>query len=393
MSMFTVTPQGVITVDTGDIRADFETAYREALGADLDVKTGTPQGNMIVNDTATLTRAQAEVVNIANSFSPYYTTGHALDVSGAFWGYFRKSAQATTVVATLSGQAGTIVPAGSIASDGTYDYKSLDTAVIGENGTTTVQFSCTVPGPIPCPPNTLTTMVTQISGWESVNNSFNGVLGFDTEPDNVFRARITANWLNVRGRSILGAIVDNIAALNGVVSVVGRENPSNTQNTIDGVVMPPHSIYLAILGGQGTDIAQTIAAQKTLGAATVGNTEITFTDDVINYNYVYRIQRPNTLPIGVQIKYAANNYTGADIDQQIRDTVMAYIANNPFKIGQVVSGNILAQALNGFNQIDLLSFKVRSGTTGDYVDFIDTTISQIPNLSSADIVIEEVSHV
>lgn len=348
---------------------------------------------MIINDTATLTRAQAEVVNIANSFSPYYTTGHALDVSGAFWGYFRKSAQATTVVATLSGQAGTIVPAGSIASDGTYDYKSLDTAVIGENGTTTVQFSCTVPGSIPCPPNTLTTMVSQISGWESVNNSFNGVLGFDTEPDNVFRARITANWLNVRGRSILGAIVDNIAALNGVVSVVGRENPSNTQNTIDGVVIPPHSIYLAILGGQGTDIAQTIAAQKTLGAGTVGNTDITFTDDVINYNYVYHIQRPNTLPIGVQIKYAANNYTGADIDQQIRDTVMAYIANNPFKIGQVVSGNILAQALNGFNHIDLLSFKVRSGTTGDYVDFIDTTISQIPNLSSDDIVIKEVSHV
>lgn len=65
-------------------KADFEEAYKGALGANINLESSTFQGQMITNDTATLTKAMNEVVNIANSFSVYTATGQALDVAAAF---------------------------------------------------------------------------------------------------------------------------------------------------------------------------------------------------------------------------------------------------------------------------------------------------------------------
>ena len=86
MSIFSVTPQGVITVDTSSIKGDFQEAYKGALGANLNLDDSTVQGQFIITDTKMLTTAQGEVVNIANSFSVYYATGPALDVAAAFFG-------------------------------------------------------------------------------------------------------------------------------------------------------------------------------------------------------------------------------------------------------------------------------------------------------------------
>ena len=120
MSLFSVTNQGVITVDTSEIKSDFEEAYKGALGANINLESSTFQGQMITNDTATLTKAMNEVVNIANSFSVYTATGQALDVAAAFFGYYRKQGVGTVVTATLSGTANTVIEEGDLASDGTY---------------------------------------------------------------------------------------------------------------------------------------------------------------------------------------------------------------------------------------------------------------------------------
>lgn len=390
MSLFSVTPQGVITVDTSSIRSDFVTAYTAALGADLDTDVSTAAGQLITNDTQMLTTAQQECVNMANDYNVYYATGHALDVAAAFYGYYRKAAIATVVVATISGTAGTIIPSGSIVSDGTNEYKLLNNITIGEGGNVNAQFQAIIPGPIACPANTLTKIITAIPGWDAVNNPYDGIIGANSESDNMFRGRITANWLNKRARSILGAIIDNIAALPDVISVIGRENPTKTQQTIDGVVMAPNSIYIAVVGGEGGQIAKILAGQKTLGAATVGNTTVGWTDEDINYNYTYNIGRPSPVALQVLVQYRSNNYTGADIGTQIQQTIMSYISGNPFLIGQVVSGAELASALREFNQADLLSIKVRVKGQEDWGDYVNITISQIASLSLSDITIEAV---
>ena len=388
MSLFNVTDQGVITVDTADIRAEFEQAYKEALGADLNLDVSTPVGQLVVNDTTALTTAMAECVAIANETSVYSATGQALDVAAARSGYYRKTATPTTVVATLTGNNGTTIPAGSKASDGEHEYVLLDTVTIPVSGSVMAQFQCTEPGNIPCPAGTLTSIITTISGWDTITNANDGVVGVENETDNAFRDRITANYLNKRARSILGAIVDNIAALPDVISVVGYENPTANTEVHDGITMTPHSICVSVFGGSGPEIARVLGEQKTLGATTIGNTTVSYMDGLVNYQYDYKIYRPAELPIYVDIEYAPNSYTGASTVSDITGLITEYIANNPLKIGQTITGNYISMALNGYNKVDVLAVKV--STDGETLaDYVVANMTQIPTISSANITVTE----
>jgi len=384
MSRFSVTPNGVITVDTVDIKAEFEEAYKGALGADLNLEASTPQGQMIISDTASYVAMQSEIVNIANNYSVFYASGHALDVAGSRYGYYRKQGTATIVVATVTGASGTTIPAGSMVSDGTNQYLTQDTVTLGTAGNTTVQVKCTVPGNIACPASTLDTIETPIAGWDSVTNIYAGIPGYDSESDNAFRERITANMLQKRARSALGAIVDNIAAINDVVSVVGRENVADTTQTIDGIEMLPHSIYLAILGGDNTTIAKTIAAQKTLGAATNGNTVVSYLDNDIGYTYQYKVQRPQQVQLNILVTYSDTLYTPVDAQARIKSLIMEYVANNPFKIGQTITGADLSKALQSYDVIDLLSVEVAIAGN-NYKTYVRTKINQVAGLSAENI--------
>lgn len=387
MSLFTVTNQGVITVDTSEIRSDFEQAYKEALGADLNTDVSTAAGQLITNDTRALTIAQQECVTIANESNVYFATGHALDVAASFYGYYRKHGVPTTVVATLTGSSGTSIPAGVKVSDGTNEYVLLDRTTIPSTGAVTAEFQCTNPGPIECPAGTLTDIVTTISGWDGVTNASDGIVGYDTESDNIFRNRITANFLNKRARAILGATIDNVAAINDVISAVGGENPTDETATVNGIEMPPHSIYLTVLGGSDATIARVIAEQKTLGAATVGNTDVAYTDPRINYQYAYKIFRPEIVPIYVQVQYVTNAYTPANADTQIIGLITEYVQQNPFGVGQMVSGNKLAVALAEYNKVDLLAIKVSTdnSTWRDYITISQTQVAILDNNSTTTI--------
>lgn len=385
MSLFTVNEFGVISVDTSEVLADFQEAYKGALGANLNLNTGSPQGQLIANDVKNVTYVQEQMILMANSFSVFYATGQALDAAAGFWGYTRKQGTPTVVTATLTGAAGTIIPAGSLASDGTNQYQLLNTLTIPASGNINGQFQGTKAGAIPCLAGSLTTIVSVVQGWDSVSNASDGVVGWETENDNVFRQRITANWLNIRATSILGAIIDNIAQLDGVISVVGRENDTKVEQTIDGVLMKPNSIFLSVLGGMDSDIAKVLTVKKTLGAATNGNTQVTIYDTAVEFPYTYNIFRPNVQDIKVQIEYSANYDTPADVETKIVNTIMSYIAKNPFMIGQAISGNDLSMALTGFPFADILSVKVAKASDADYSDYITTTIEQIAVLSQANV--------
>lgn len=390
MSLFTVTNQGVITVDTEDVKVEFEQAYKEALGADLNLDVSTPVGQLVVNDTTALTTAMAECVAMANETSVYTATGEALDVAAARSGYYRKSATPTTVVVTFVGNNGTTIPAGSIVSDGEHEYVTLDTVTIPVSGSVTAEVQCTELGAILCPAGTLTEIVTSITGWESVTNANDGVVGFERETDNEFRERITANYLNKRARSILGAIVDNIAALPDVISVKGHENPTDNTVVFDGITFPPHSVCLSIFGGDSTEIATVIGTQKTIGAETVGNTSVLYMDGVVDYQYIYKIYRPTQVPVYVKIEYAANAYTGASTTADVSGLLVEYIKDNPIKIGQTISGNSFSNALDGYNKIDVLAIKV-SDDGETWADYITTNMTQIGVLNSGNITVTEIS--
>lgn len=391
MSLFTVNELGVISVDATVIREDVELAYKKALGDNLDVESGTPQGQLIDYDMKSSILMQENLLKIANSFSPFYAKDDELDRCAAIFGYKRKLNQPTVVVCTLTGASGTVIPAGSLVSDGTYLFQLLDNITIPSTGSINAQFACTTKGAIQVLPQTVTTIVTVITGWDSVTNNYQGSTGYATETDNELKQRMTANWLNIRAIGLLGAIIDNVAQLDGVLSVVGRENDKSITRVVDGVSMDRNSIYLCVLGGNGNDIAECIGRVKTLGAATIGDTVIDYYDQNAENTFYYKIRRPDVINLGVQVNYKNNLYTPADINEKIKEQLLSYVSENGFKIGQTISGNMLAQAFDNFPYINLLSVKVNVSGQSTFEDYITTTIQQVASLSSGNITVNEVS--
>ncbi len=379
--MFEVTEQGLITIDTSDIRQEVENAYIQALSPYLNTDTSTPQGQLISNDVSFLTYAQEEAVKALNAMNVLTATGDDLDAAASIWGYVRKQAQPTVIIATLSGTAGTVIPEGSLVGSGDYQFATLNQVTIGDGGTSSVEVKCLVTGAVVIAENSLTDIINPIDGWDSVTNNNSGVIGYDKESDGVFRKRITTNWLNIRGKTLLGALHDNLAQLDGVRSVVTRENDSKSEKIVDGVTLEPNSVYICILGGAATDIAKVIMDKKTVGAATNGNTTITYNDPTSGVLMSYLIRRPDELTIDVEVDWRQNSYTPADIDEQISNTLQYYVNQNPFGIGDSITGNNLAKAFNNFKYADILSVKVKIGLQ-EFADYVDATIEQIPVLGT-----------
>lgn len=387
MSLFNVTPAGLVTVDSSEIRKELEEAYKQALGGEISTDSGTIEGYLIDNDTKFLTYAQQESANIANSFSVLTAKGRALDVVAGLWGYYRKAGEKTVVNAVLTGSSGTVIRAGSVASAGGVNYVLLDTVTIGTAGTVSAQFQCTESGAITCAPSALNEIITTTKGWDAITNNQAGIVGYDEETDEQFRARITANWLNIRSIGTLGAIMDSVAQINGVLSALVRENMSNKEITIDNVVLSPHSIYLAVVGGKVEDIARTLYNKKTSGAGTNGGTTVSYTDPSNGVVQNYQIKRADILPVHIKITFSNNYYTPVDVDKKIKSTLINYISGG-LSIGQTISGNMLSLAFENFEYANILSIKLSlDGKTWN--DYVSATIEQMPDVTSENVLVEE----
>lgn len=388
MTLFSVQPNGLITVDSSEIKQSFENAYKDTFGANLNTEAGTIQGQMIITDTKMMTYAQNQCALVANAFSVLTAKGSALDVAAAFWGYYRKSGQKTVVNATITGLSGTVIQAGALAGNGDHNFALLDTVTIPITGSTNAQFQAVDSGSISCVAGSLTEIISAQSGWDSISNSADGILGYETESDNQFRQRITANWFNIRARGELGSIMDNLAQLDGVLTVLVRENPTNYPLTIDGYTLVAHSIYVAIVGGNNSDIAKVLFDQKASGSATNGEIDCTYQDTYTGVNNTYKIVRPDFVNIALEVKYSNNYYTPVDVEDKIKNLILQYINDNSFSIGQVVSGYDLARAFVGFEYANLISIKVAvydAENEMTYTDYIDTTIEEIAVLSAENI--------
>ncbi len=387
MSLFSVNEQGIITVDNSEVLADVQEAYQKALSSDLVLDTATPQGQLIANDVKYLDFAQEQVVEAINSMNPMTAEGSALDASALIWGYTRKTGTRTVVSLTLNGTARTVVPTGTIFSDGENEYSLLNDVSILVTGYNTGMAECTKDGAVLCKKNTVRTIVTPVSGLSSVNNVTDGIMGYDTENDNNFRKRITANWLNKRGISILGAIVDNIAQIDGVLSVVGRENYTSQTQVIDGITLTGHSIYVCVAGGAGSDIAKVLTEQKTLGAATNGETTVVYNDPIVGFGYSYKIDRPTEVDIYAKVQYSKNEYSPDDLEAQIKNALLNYCRENIIGIGEAYTSANLDNAYINFPFADVLGVQV-SLTKGNYSNFVRPKLNQIGILSEGNIVLE-----
>ena len=215
----------------------------------------------------------------------------------------------------------------------------------------------------------LTLMFTEMLGVNAQNaNSFNpnqamgayldalgniwGVTRTTGESDYSYRKRILVS--QSRGSGYVQSINNAISQVSGVTGVCVLENgyaiPAMRPNSPWGISLDPHSVFICVIGGNDSDIAEAIYAAKSSGCGFTNTTEYgtpvveTVSDGSGNTVTFYR---PIPLTISVSVEVTGSHYTGNNIVQDTKDLVKAYFAERNINC-RVTTGEIIsAIALGG----------------------------------------------
>lgn len=260
------TPEGVVLPTDTEILTGVQTDINTAFGGGVNPSLSTPQGQLASSEAAVIAEKNSEIAYIANQIDPQYAEGRFQDAIGRLYFMTREPAEPTVVTCTLGGISGTVINAGVLAVDVNGNtYQLLDTVTIGSGGTVTGEFANLVTGPIPF--SGPMSIYQAISGWDTVSAT-GSTLGNDVESSQAFELR-RQNSVAANSHGTTDAIFAAVYAVPGVLSCYVIDNPSG--NTVNygatNYPLAPHSIYVAVVGGEASAIAQAIWDEKDGGCS------------------------------------------------------------------------------------------------------------------------------
>jgi hypothetical protein len=263
------TPEGVVLPTDAAILAGIQEDIDNAFGGGVNPSLSTPQGQIASSDSAIIADKNSAIAYIANQVDPQYAEGRFQDAIGRIYFMTRNAASSTIVIATVGGLPGTYIAAGALALDTSGNvYQLLGPVTIGSGGTIPAEFANVATGPIPCPPSSLTQLYRTVPGWDSITNSSAGILGSDVESSQAFELR-RQNSVALNSHGTTDAIFANVYAVSGVLDCYVIDNSSG--GTVDygstNYPLAPHSVYVAVVGGTASAIAQAIWNAKDGGCS------------------------------------------------------------------------------------------------------------------------------
>ena len=169
-----------------------------------------------------------------------------------------------------------------------------------------------------------------ISGWDTIINLADGVLGSNTETTAQFEARRSASVaLNSIGSvpSVLGAVLN----VQGILDAYVTENPSSSPATVGGVTLAPNSLYVAAVGGTAQNIGNAIWTKKAPGCNYNGNTTVTVQDTNSGYSpplpsYAVTFETPPSLAVLFAINIANNSLVPSNATALIQAALISAFA-------------------------------------------------------------------
>lgn len=349
--------------------------YRAIYGEDVYLEADSQDGQWIAVQAKALYDCGALGASIYNSFSPVTGQGLGLSRNVKINGLNRRTATFSTVDLTIVGQAGIVlgvVGAPAVAID-TLQQKwniPVGTTIPG-GGTITITATAQEAGDVSASANTVNRIFTPTRGWQSVNNATAATPGVATETDAELRARQAISTANP-STTVLQGTEGAVGNIVGVVAVRGYENDTGTT---DGDGIPGHSISIVVIGGDASDIAETILVHKTPGCGTYGNTSVTV-NDPRGIPTPIEFERPADISISVQVVITTNVGYTSDYADLIKEAVAETI--NAFGIGNDVLYTRLfipayLQGTPAFGTFDIVSIEI--SRDGDPVAAANVDIS------------------
>ena len=343
----TITAAGVVIPDTSVIREAIindleETVFQQK----IDTSQETVLGRLIEWMTLSFAQVCGITAWMSNQFNIKMASGNFLDAWADNFNMFRKLSSNSRVFCSLGGTAGTTIPKGSYVANTNGDLFTCDAdIVLDASGNGSGFFTAVESGPISCAANTVNVIKSAISGWDTVNNPSIGTVGSETESDYSLRNRILNNAFV--GTGYVGTVTNALMQLDGVSNVLVLSNPNTTSTTLNGITMPPHSIYACVQGGDPDEIAKTIYMTKPIGAAYTNNgsnviTRIV-TDEYSGQGITVHFNTPTAKSVSVTAAIRNQSYAGTDMESDINAAIEVFLQSKG--IGKTASAIELALSI------------------------------------------------
>jgi len=327
--MAILTSAGIESTSLNEYKTRLQIIFLSSLGADLDLAPQTVEGQLIGIFALSMSDIDDAVVQEYQQQNIFNAAGNQLDGFGATFGITRTAQSFSTAVVTVMGVPAAIIPAGSTARTTNGDLFQADAEiVIGPGGSSESTFSAIESGAIAIDANTLTQIVSVVTGWETIDNPLIGVLGEDEETDTAYRATYFQT-LAKNAASTVEAISARVAALETVEAVFVKDNVKDINVTIQNVTLLPHSIAVVVSGGVAQEIGDAIYDSKPPGSNTAGadtgiQTEVivdvpgstVLTKSIFYYPVVF---------VTVEINVVIQQYEIVpDVEDLIKEAIVAY---------------------------------------------------------------------
>lgn len=378
-----VTENGFVQKPVEVIVNHINNRFLSVFGSNFDISPEGPDGQVIGIISEEISKCWQQAEQVFNAYRPGAMQKVGLDNICELTFTKRLVDWPSRVGLRCEGQAGTRVPAGSVASDGTMRFVTqYDVILPGD-----VTAVASEVGEYYVAANTVNKIETPVAGWESVNNPEIGQTGVDYESDPALRIRRDRTTAHT-GSAFVEAIYAALADLN--LSYI-RVRDNDTGAPING--QPSGTIFVVVDGGTSNDIARRIFRAKTGGVPTYGDVSINITDSK-GYPHIIHFSRPTYSDIYVSgtFKRRANaNISSNDAIAQLKTAAANYL--NTLQPGQsVVWSNMFAplMAATQYLEIDTLFIGLSASPTGtstieldidkrargveDNITFVDVTV-------------------
>jgi uncharacterized phage protein gp47/JayE len=331
-----------------EILTDKNAAVKSVLGDNLNLSPESPDGqiNGVYSESDAALWELAEACY--NAFAPSKASGNTLSDLVEINGITREPAIASTVTLTITGTNGTLIPAGSLVStsDGSSEFATDANATIS-GGSISVAATSTSVGPVEATSGTLTVIESPITGWDTVNNASDAIVGQNEETDADLRARRKLSVARA-SKATVDTILAELLQVIGVQSAFIFENDTDVVDPTTGT--PANSFQCVVQGGADADVASAIFNEKPVGISTFGSTTTGVLDSQgVNHNINYT--RPTDVPIYVIVNLTTNSDYPPDGDDLIKQNIVDYtdgtlVAGRGFFVGDDIINSELYTPTN-----------------------------------------------
>jgi uncharacterized phage protein gp47/JayE len=259
-----------------------------------------------------------------------------------------------------------------------------------------IAATCTKRGAIAANPGTLTRLVTGADDVDTVTNQLAATPGNPVESDNKLRRR---RDLSTYAPSI-GLVGSLSAALKAINGVVFARVYNNIELTTDSNGLPGKSTACVVVGGSNTEIGQTIFQRLSVGPSTVGNTTVTFEDN-LGQTYDINFYRPTAIAIDIQVTITLieGDIFPTDGVAQMKKAIVDYAVggasalgitegfdNNGFPPGQDVILSLLYTPINSVPGHEVVTLLMKKTTDEDLLpDNIVIGFNEVASIIAANI--------